>query len=91
MPAEFHSLTSLNKVLMILKNALGDSSVFEGGRIDAPLLLLGLTYREVSRSMEIEPGAPNKAPIHLVDSPFGIQEVNEIESLINDVCLPSDQ
>jgi hypothetical protein len=75
--------------MVILKNALGDSSVLNGGKIDAPLLLLGLVYREVSRSMEIEPGIPTGAPDHLVESPFGVRELNEIERLIKSVCLPS--
>jgi hypothetical protein len=75
--------------MSILKKDLGDSSIINSGKIDAPLLLLGLTYREVSRSMEIEPGAPTGAPNHLAGSSFGVRELNEIEKLINSVHFPS--
>jgi hypothetical protein len=75
--------------MSILKKDLRDSSFLKGGKIDAPLLLLGLVYNEVSRAMEIEPRAPTEAPGHLVDSPFGVRELNEIERLINSVHLPS--
>jgi hypothetical protein len=68
---------------------LGDSSIFEGGNIDAPLLLLGLMYREVSRAVEIEPGEPTDSPDHLIQSKFGIQQLNKILSLIKSVALPS--
>lgn len=88
MPAEFHSPESFKKTLSIAKGDLGDSSVLEGGKVDAPLLLLGLIYREVTRAMEIEPDAQTLAPPHLVNSPFGIKEVNQIETLINRV-IPS--
>ena len=77
-------------MLLILKGALGDPSVFEDQNINAPLLLLGLVFREVSRAMEIEPGEPTCYPQHLVDSPLGIEEMNKIERVINDVDLPSD-
>ena len=77
-------------MLSILKNDFGDSSVFEHGKIDAPLLLLGLIYREVSRSMETEPDNPTKAPDYLVNSSFGIEEVKKIEKLIDNVVLPSN-
>ena len=63
--------------------------VVEGGGIDAPLLLLGLMYREVSCSLEIEPGEGLKVLVYLANSPLGIKEVNEIESLLHDVPLPS--
>lgn len=89
LPANFHSSDSFKNNLSILKSALG--SGLEGGKIDAPLLLLGLMYREVSRSMEIEPGAPTKASNHLINSLFGIQEVNKIERLMDSVHLPSYQ
>jgi hypothetical protein len=77
-------------MISILKKDLGDSSFF-CGKIDSPLLLLGLMYQEVSRSMEIEPDsdAPTKAPNHLVHSSFGIKEVKKIESLLKSVRLPS--
>lgn len=82
MPAQFHSVDYFNQMLSILRKALGDSSVSEVGTIDAPLLLFGLVYREVSRSLEIEPGASTNAPDHLVNSPFGIQEMDQLETLI---------
>lgn len=63
----------------------------ENGKIDAPLLLLGLMYREASRAMEIEPGAVAKVPVHLSESRFGIKELNKIESIFGKVCLPSSQ
>ena len=90
MPSEFHTSNSFDQGISILKNNFGDSSIFNG-KIDAPLLLLGLMYHEVSRAMEIEPGAQTKAPDHLVNSPFGIKEVKKIESLLKGVHLPSNK
>jgi hypothetical protein len=75
--------------MVILKKALRDSSVLNGGKIDAPLLLLGLVYREVARSIEIEPGVSTEAPDHLVESPFGVRELNEIERLLKSIKLPN--
>jgi hypothetical protein len=69
--------------LVILERDLGNAKVVEEGKIDAPLLLLGLMYREVSRSMEVEPDAPSKHPEQLVASKFGIKEVKKIERLLN--------
>ena len=91
MPAEFHTLDSFNKSILILKNDLRDLLSL-GGKIDAPLLLLGLMYQEVCRLMEIEPDAPTtgKVPNHLVNSPFGIKEVQKIESLLKSLSLPSE-
>lgn len=77
--------------MSILKDAFGNSSVFETGKVDAPLLLLGLLFREVSRALEIEPGEPTQHPQHLVDSPLGIQEMNELEEMINAIHIPSDE
>ena len=68
-----------------------DRTVLEGGGVDAPLLLLGLMYWEVSRSMEIEPGEALKVPVHLANSPLGIKEMNEIERLLQDIHLPSSK
>jgi hypothetical protein len=84
-------LASFKGALSILKKAFAEPSVFEGGKVDAPLLLLGLIYRECRRSLETEPDAPTKALAHLVNSPFGIKEIREIEKLMDGVCLPSDQ
>lgn len=89
LPANFHNASSFNKNLSMAKKSLGDASVFEGGRIDCQLLLLGLMYREVSRSVEIEPGAPTDAPDHLVRSTLGISHLNKIETAINQVVVPS--
>jgi hypothetical protein len=90
LPAEFHTLDSFNKSISILKTDLRDLSSLSG-KIDAPLLFLELMYQEVCRSMEIEPDAPTKAPNHLVKSPFGIKEVQKIESLLKSVRLPSEK
>jgi hypothetical protein len=73
----------------MLKKDLADSS-FLSGKIDAPLLLLGLMYQEVSRAIEVEPDTPTKAPDHLVHSPFGVKELKRIESLLKTVHIPSD-
>ena len=89
LPATFHSGDSFDNALIIVQNALADSKIFESGKIDSPLLLLGLMCREVSRSMEIEPDGDAKLPDHLVNSPFGVKEIRKIESLLNKVCLPS--
>jgi hypothetical protein len=72
-----------------LEKDFRSSSVLDEGKVDSPLLLLGLIYREVSRSMEMEPTNPTKAPVHLVNSSFGIKEVNLLEKLISKVVLPS--
>lgn len=60
----------------------------QGAKIDAPLLLLGLMYREASRAMEIEPGVETNTPDQLLNSPFGFPEIEKIEKLINAVKLP---
>jgi hypothetical protein len=72
----------------MLKKDLADSS-FLSGKIDAPLLLLGLMYQEVSRAIEVEPDAPTKAPDHLVHSPFGVKELKRMENLLKAVHIPS--
>jgi hypothetical protein len=71
-----------------VKEALKDSSAFEERTIDAPLLLLGLTFREVSRAMEIEEGQPTKHPQQLVSSPLGIAEMQKIEEILDLVTVP---
>jgi hypothetical protein len=88
LPAGFHSSKSFKKVLKIVKNALGDSSVFKDRTIDSPLLLFGLMFREVSRAMEIEPGEPTHHPPQLVDSPLGIEEMHQLEETMESVALP---
>lgn len=90
LPAVFHSSESFENTLSILKDALRDSSVFEDGCLDSPLLLFGLLFREISRAMEIEPGEPTPYPPQLVNSPLGIGEMNRIEEMMNKVALPLD-
>lgn len=90
LPAEFHSDDSFQKAFSIAKEAFTDSSIVEGRNIDAPLLLLGLLFREVSRALEIEPGEPSSHPKHLVDSPLGIEEMQKIEEMINEIAIPSN-
>lgn len=89
MPAEFHTLDSFKLGMAILKKDLGGSLISDG-KVDAPLLLMGLMYREVCRAMEIEPGEETKAPVHLVNSPFGVKEMMKIENLLKSVRIPSD-
>jgi hypothetical protein len=90
LPADFHSSGSFKTALKLVKSALvGTSSVLNDGKVDAPLLLLGLVYREVSLALEIEPGVPNSYPDHLSNSPFGIRQINEIEKLLDGVVLSS--
>jgi hypothetical protein len=83
LPANFHSSSSFKKALSTAKEDLLDHSILESGKIDAPLLLLGLIYREVSRALEAEPGTPTDAPSHLIDSPLGVLELNKVDTLIN--------
>lgn len=91
LPENIHEPSSFKNALSILKKSLNDSSFLEGGKVDAPLLLLGLLYREVSRCIEIEPDAPTKAPDYLANSYFGIREINVIQKVLNGVKLPSNQ
>jgi len=88
LPPAFHSIKSFKQVLSILKDALKDPSIFEGGAIDAPLLLFGLTFREVCRAMEIEEGEPTNCPQHLVSSPLGIGEMQKMEEMLDLVTVP---
>jgi hypothetical protein len=88
LPAEFHSPKSFRKALSILRDSFKDSSIFLSGKIDAPLLLLGLIFREVSRAVETEPGEPTQYPQHLVDSPLGIREMNQLEEMITAIDVP---
>ena len=82
-------MDAFNDALSIVTNHLSDESLMESGKVDAPLLLLGLIYREVSCCMEVEPGENMTAPSHLVDSPLGINKLNEIEDFINGFVVPS--
>jgi hypothetical protein len=80
-PAEFHSASAFKKVLLIGLEALKECVLLQNGRIDAPLLLLGLMYWEASHAMEVEPGTATDVPVHLSESPFGVKELNKIESM----------
>jgi hypothetical protein len=88
LPADFHSPKSFKKLLSIIKDALNDSAIFEDRTIDAPLLLVGLTFREISRAMEVEDGEPTNHPQHLVDSTLGIGEMQKLEKMLESVTLP---
>ena len=87
MPADFHSKISFKTALSIAEGDLTDSAILEGKKVDSPLLLLGLMFREVSRVMELEPGAQSMAPLHVVNSPYGIKELLEIETLIDSINI----
>jgi hypothetical protein len=89
LPAEFHSASAFKKVLLIGLEALKECVLSQNGRIDAPLLLLGLMYQEASRAMEVEPGAATNVPVHLSELPFGIKELDKIESMLSKICLAS--
>ena len=89
LPAGFHSSSYFNKTLLIAKELLEDPAVLKGSKIDSPLLLLGLMYREVSRAMEIEPDAPTQSPGHLANSSLGIQQMKKIENLLKSLALTS--
>jgi hypothetical protein len=91
LPAEFHSASAFKNALSIGQEALEESALSDNGTIDAPLLLLGLMYREASRAMEIEPGAETNVPIHLSESRFGIKELKKIENILGKVRLQSSQ
>jgi hypothetical protein len=80
-------LSSFSKVLNIAKEDLSDVAVVASGKIDGPLLLLGLLYREVRRSMEAEPGENSGVPSHIISSPLGVNELNEIESFLDEVSM----
>lgn len=75
--------------MVILREDLDDSSFLKEGTIDAPLLLLGLLYREVSRAVEIEPDDERMLPPHLIESPFGILQLDQIQTLINGLKFSS--
>jgi hypothetical protein len=65
------------------------------GRLDddhlgtAPLLLLGLMYWEASCAIEVDPGAATNVSVHLSELPFGVKELNKIESMLGKICLAS--
>ena len=87
LPSKFHSRASFKSALSILKDSLCDPLVLEGGKVNAPLLLSGLMYREICHAMEMEPDAPMGAPKSLINSPFGIKELKEIEAVLDNVVI----
>lgn len=56
--------------------------------IDAPLLLVGLIFREISRAIEVEEGEDSKLPKQLVHSSLGIREMQKIEEMLEAISLP---
>lgn len=88
MPPDFHSSKSFKNLLSLARESLRKRSTFDGKKIDSPLLLLGLAYREISRGIEIEPGAPTEYPDQLVHSSFGIDQLDEIQKLLKEVSVP---
>ena len=88
LPADFHKPSNFKKYLSIAERSLGDSNTLEHGKVDAPLLLVGLMCREVSCAMEMEPGGENAFPIQLRSSPFGIQQMQKIERVMDGIVIP---
>jgi hypothetical protein len=66
----------------MVRKEITDLSRLDPANVDAPLLLLGLLYREVCRAMEVEPG-DETAPAHLISSPLGKKELDQIERVLN--------
>jgi hypothetical protein len=89
LPAEFHSSNSFKNNLKIIKIALSDPALFKNGKVDAPLLLLGLTYREVSRVVDLEPETP--VPSHLRNSLLAIKDLDAVLALMDGIHVPSSQ
>ena len=92
LPADLHSSSAFRKVLHIAKEDLSDVTLVTSGKIDGPLLLLGLLYREVRRVIEAKPGDDSGVPSHIFNSPLGVKELDEIEGFLEEVsiALPSD-
>lgn len=87
MPANFHAKGVFNTALAAAQQSfIGDPNVV-AVHIDAPLLLLGLMHREVTRCIETEP-EDSKVPQYLKDSPLGHKELDQIVALINNVQVP---
>ena len=66
----------------MVRKEMTDLSRLDPANVDAPLLLLGFLYREVCQAMEVESG-DETAPAHLIDSPLGIKELDQIEKVID--------
>lgn len=75
-------------MLSIFRDTLKESTVFEDRTIDAPLLLFGLAFREVSRAMEMEGRGPDKYPDHLRDSDLGVADMNRMEQMMELISVP---
>jgi hypothetical protein len=89
LPAEFHLASAFKKALSIGLEALKECVLLQNGRIDAPLLLLGLMYWEASCAMKVEPRAATNVPVYLSELPFGVKELNKIESMLSKIRLAS--
>ena len=68
LPVEFHSMEAFDSALSTVTDHFSEESLMESGKVDVSLLLLGLIYRKVNHSMEVEPGENTTAPFHWVDS-----------------------
>ena len=44
-------------------------------------------YQEICHAMEMEPDAPTGAPKSLINSPFSIKELKEIEAVLDNVVI----
>jgi hypothetical protein len=89
LPEGFHSEGSFSDILNILRITAKDPSFLKGKTIDAPLLLFGLTFREVSRAIEYEPGA--SGPSYLEGSCLGIKDFDDLVKLLDEVSVPSSK
>ena len=81
----------LKNTLKFLATTLNDPQVWNGRNIDAPLLYLGLVYREVSRVVEFEPGTLSNVPSLIENSPFTNEHLDQLMKLIADIQFPSSQ
>ena len=66
----------------MVRKEMTDLSRLDPANVDAPFLLLRLLYREVCRAMEVESG-DETAPAHLINSPLGKKELDQIERVVN--------
>jgi hypothetical protein len=86
LPEDFHSKNSVSEILAILETSLEDPSVLNGKMIDAPLLLFGLTFRELSRAMEHEDG--NMVPSYLANSCLGVKQYDRLNDILTAIRVP---
>ena len=66
----------------MVRKEMADLSRLDPANVNAPLLLLGLLYREVCQEMKVESG-DETAPAHLINSPLGKKELDQIERVLN--------